>query len=525
MIVYYAMTKFHLLFCLTHNLLKGKKDDTVLILYSNLSDVEQYRKKILEKKYFSKVYILNEIEMRNGWKGATGPDDIESLNYNIECIIHAMENWLPFNLSETNEIYLTNDHWSLGIYCICKKIPYYFYEDGVGMLSKPDYSYELVYKLNKTHAYLSKYIEAFSKNENVIAKYADLTNQSDGFDDPKAIHYSVTDNLGKLSPKNQCEILDIFGMEQIHIESDHLAALFTEHFVNMKRLTILQQYELYAILIDYFVKGFNLVVKPHPNDVHVNYLDIFPEAKMIDRGFPSELLPYCVDKKIIYGVAACSTAVLGLKKYFNDVIRFDINIEKKYCKFHRYFALFHILKSIRISHCDICGIEQDIFHNFNKIFNVTTDSSTGYKIVIIDEVEDCCSLHDIDLSLYDYAIFLSPFDNYSGYETLIDTQTKDNFVFLEIEKIKFTNTYLLNDDSEYILIYTANFESKQELEGFHIMNKLEHTGAQININIISNNDKVKIKFLEAYLDSANKKIKYYMEREKELLKLINDDTN
>lgn len=522
--IYYAMTKFHLLFCLTHRMLRGTDEEPILILYSGLSDVKIYQKKILEKRLFSEVLIIDEIQMRHNWIGVADLEDTANIDYDIQSIITELDNWLPFDISEANEIFLTNDHWALGIYCISKKIPYYFYEDGAGMLSKPNYSYELVYRQNKTQAHIAKYIGAFSNNENVIAKFADLTNQSEGFSDTKAVHYSVTDSLGELSQSALNDVLDIFGMEQIHIKGDNLAVLFTEHFINMKRLTVLQQYELYALIIDYFAKNTDLIIKPHPNDIHVNYTEIFPKARIISRNFPSELLPYCVDKSIDYGVAACSTAVLGLKKYFREIVRFDIDIENKYFKFHRYFALVQLLNVLGISYCDTYNVEEDIYNHFCRICNCFKNSSTEYKALILDEIEvdNDFPVQNLNAAAYDCIVFVSFFDNFDNYSRLIDTLGKDGLVFLEVEKNKTADSFLLYDVSEYILIKVNNCELKAKTEGVHIVNKLENVGAQININTISNNDKVKIKFLEACLDTANKKLKYYIEREKELLKQISE---
>lgn len=521
MVAYYAMTKFHLIFSLTHKISENQEKEGIIFLYSGLKGVNEYRDKILELGIFKEVYIVNEIELRSGWKGINDENDIDSINYDIQILTDAVEEWLPVNLRDMEKIYLVNDHWALGIYCIKNKIPYIYYEDGVGMLSKPEYSYELVYKQNKSHAYISGYIGAFGKNEYVLYKLADMNNQYPDFKDEKAVHYSLKDKLFNLDNSERNKILYIFAAPKVHISSSRCTLLFTEHFINMKRLLIEEQMELYALLCDYFQKGDELIIKPHPNDIHVNYQKIFPEAKILSKEFPSELIPYCFDNKIELGLAACSTAVLGLKDFFNNIIRFDINIEKTYVKFHKYYALSYIIKKLNLKVTDMIGIEEIHYKLFkeltlkNDVMSVD-EEKTKLTCIVADKIQDDMEISREMLEMADCTIFLDLDSNFDFSYNFFNTYGVKNIAVIEIKKKVKELNYLTNINNEYIYVLINNSKVREKIGGVSLMKNLSYSGADIEIDNISGDDKIKIKFLEACLKASNEKLQYYIEKEKRL---------
>ncbi len=512
MVVYYAMTKFHLLFSLTHKQIENEGKKGVLFIYSGMQGVEEYRQKILQTEIFDEVYILDEIEMRSGWKGVKNDGDFETLTYDIKLMTDRFEKWMPVDINSAEKIYITNDHWAMGIYCIYKKIPYIFYEDGVGMLSKADYSYELVYKLNKTQAYMAKFMRAFGQNEYVVEKLADLENQSEGFKDEKAVHFSLQEQIERLNNEKRNLLMFIFDAPHIHLEKEKNAVLFTEHFVNMKRLQIEEQQEIYSLICDYFADGYSLIIKKHPNDIHTNYKKIFSDAEIISQNFPSELLPYCFDQKAQLGLAACSTAVLGLKKYFDLVIRFNIDIEKKYTKFHKYYTVAKLINDLNICINKKIGIDELQFEHFNNLQRQDDNvNNTVIEAVLVDEVSE---YSETIIDNYDCTVFLNTsmlsLDFWKKYDS-----TK--FVVIEIKKNCRQRCFLLDKKIEYIFIYCKNEKIKRKFEGIKFMKNLPYTGVILDVDNIADDDKIKIKFLEAYLKSVNEKLDYYIDREKELL--------
>ena len=251
MIIYYAMTKFHLIFSIVHKRKTYGDQDAVLFLYSGLQGVEEEYERILAAGFFREIDLVPEIELKRDWTPLNDKSDESEIRENVRRLVRNVEEWLPIPLSGNNAIYLANDHWALGLYCIWKNIPYHYYEDGVGMLSKPEYSRELVYRMNRTHAIVASYMGAFGQNDLVVEKIGDLENQTEGFADEKAVHFSLKDELRQLSGEDMGRLLAIFDAPKLS-EQEGVTLLLTEHFVNMWRLTIEGQRELYALLVDFF---------------------------------------------------------------------------------------------------------------------------------------------------------------------------------------------------------------------------------------------------------------------------------
>ena len=83
---------------------------------------------------------MPEIELKSDWTPLNDKSGEPEIREDVQRLVRNVEAWLPIPLSGSDTIYLANDHWALGLYCIWKNIPYHYYEDGVGMLSKPEYS-------------------------------------------------------------------------------------------------------------------------------------------------------------------------------------------------------------------------------------------------------------------------------------------------------------------------------------------------------------------------------------------------
>lgn len=514
MIIYYAMTKYHLIFSMTHKLKNYGKQYAVLFLYSGLQGIEEEYDKILETQIFSQVYIVPEIQLRKRWvplKEGYTPADIEN---NISKMVEDIERWLPISLSREDIIYLANDHWALGTYCIYNKIPYHYYEDGVGMLSKPDYSYELVRKMNVTHAITAKYMGAFGLNSYVIEKIGDLNNQSEGFCDEKAVHFSLKDELRELNETDRSKILYIFDALKLRGKDD-ITILLTEHFVNMKRLSIEGQQEIYALLVDLFGEGQNLCIKPHPNDFQINYKQIFPEAEMISRFFPSELLPYCFDKKLKLALAACSTSVYGLQDITQSILRFDIDIENHYMFLLKYWVCAKIVKILHANSVKCINTYDDLVAGVGLDISMKREN-TG-TIYIVDDKQEQGGKTPI-MEKQDVLIYVNSKKLYTDF---IDIEMElEKLCIIRIHKEIYDLNNIQDKSDEYIWIYSQDKKIVQTIRAFHERREMKHMGMMLDVDCITDNNEMKVKILEGNLKASLERIARYKEKEQEYLQTI-----
>ena len=512
MIIYYAMTKYHLIFSIVHKLKMHKEDEAILFVYSGLQDLNTNYSRLKETRYFKDIYVVPEIEFRKNWTPLGEDASNDEIINNIQGMVELIEEWLPIPISKEDELYIANDHWAIGTYCIFKKIPYVYYEDGVGMLSKPDYSYELVKKLNATHATMAKYMKAFGLNECVKYKLADLENQSDGFYDEKAVHFSLKENLQSLKSEDMSRLLYIFNAPNCG-DAQNATILLTEHFVNMKRLTIEGQRELYAILVDFFAMGDTLFVKPHPNDFQISYVDLFKNAKMISRIFPSELLPYCFENKLKLALAACSTSVYGLKNVVNDTLRFDIDIENHYMYIFKYYALSLVSKILDDYNIIEINTYRDLLDAFNIHYRSDGDSIKGKKLVVIDDKNTQMEVSAPKMVDSNILVYINSSEQGKLFQEKKLNNYKKNCVIIQITVNSNLDTKVINNRREYIYIYTVDKGVKEKLISLKKEKKMEYCGAILDVEALTDDREMQVKLLEGNLKAANYRIEKYKEEE------------
>ncbi len=502
MVIYYAMTKFHLIFSITHKILKHANEAAVLFLYQDLQGVETNIARLEELGMFHKIYVVPEIDFRKTWNSLSDESTEAEIDENIRKMVLAVEDWLPMKISSKDTLYIANDHWAIGTYCIYKRIRYNYYEDGVGMLSKPDYSYELVRNLNVTHAIMARHMGAFGQNPCVITKLADLENQSEGFYDEKAIHFSLKEELKCLSKNDMKKLLYVFDAPNCGNVAD-ATILLTEHFVNMKRLSIEGQRELYAMLVDLFTSGEKLFVKPHPNDFHISYPDIFEDVNMISRLFPSELLPYCFEEKFSLVLAACSTSVFGLQDKTDRILRFNIDIENYYQSLLKYYAVNSLMKLFKNVTVVAVNAHTDILDAYGITWQ--NEPGDGKNIFVVGYMDGELPAHAED----DIIVYLNEDGKYSVFAADIDYK---DFTVIQIRKNCRRKNFVINSSDEYIYVI-SNDSDATVIRMVKEPKNMENTGMILDVDAITDDDKIKIKILEGNLKSALNRIEKYEQSE------------
>lgn len=511
MIVYYAMTKFHLIFSLVHKMENYPNAEAILFLYDRLQDGEKNVERMKELHIFADIFVVPEVELKKEWKELKEDSTAEEIEENASVLAARVGEWLPYKISAEDTIYIANDHWAIGTYCICHKIPYNYYEDGVGMLSKPDYSYELVKRVNLTHAVVAKHIGAFGLNEHVIKKLADLNNQDEGFYDPKAEHYSLKESLKKLPREKRDALLYIFDAPKFRI-SGNATILLTEHFVNMKRLSTEGQIEMYALLVDLFSGDNKLYIKQHPNDMATPYLDVFPDAELIYRLFPSELLPYCFEGKLSLGLAACSTSIFGLNDILERSLRFDIDIECHYKKLLKYFVMAHLLKSYFPERkVQTCGIYGDLFSPLAGQGNAPDGKETEKSGVLV--IDDRLSGQELISESADTVIGL---DSHVFFEYCGKHNVKYMLPVIVSCIPHHREKRIVKSDREIIWIGTSQKSVFEQAKTIKWRFEMRYSDLTVDVEAMTTDKDIQIKLLEGFLDSANRKLKSCLAEQGEL---------
>ena len=388
---YYAMTNYHVLCCLLHKMTINKNKSILFISSYLTNNQPTIIEKIKKSNIFEKIYIYDEITFTRSNKKANKNE----LDNEIKRICSKVDKKIGKKIKNVKNIYLCSDFYSIGVYLISNKIKYNYFEDGCGTLSRPIMPYRIIEKDNIIRAQIVKKLKSFGENIYTINRYGNLDNQEEGYYNKKDINFNVEKILESLDEKEIIQLLDIYDMKKIKIEGTKVILFLTMHYNEIMNES--HQKEIYGLLLDYFTKkDEEIIIKPHPADSIMKYKTIFKNIKEVNRYMPSELLPYCIDKKFAKGITCWSTAIYSLKNIIKKIITFDIRIDDTYKDFDKYYSIVmflnHLknkeklnLKLIDINEIQFMRLLEEHFSNYNDYFVINNENSKYENIYIQKE--------------------------------------------------------------------------------------------------------------------------------------------
>src|SRR5699024_9943398 len=98
--------------------------------------------------------------------------------------------------------------------------------------------------------------------------------------------------------------------------------LLTQQFANLGQLTLDEQKGIYQHVFDYYLRGKQVLIKPHPDDI-LYYPRLFPHCEVLKEPFPSELLPFVFEKLPEILSTVSSTGVNQIRREFSDTLIFN----------------------------------------------------------------------------------------------------------------------------------------------------------------------------------------------------------
>jgi hypothetical protein len=243
------------------------------------------------------------------------------------------------------KIYVAGAHYHLSIYLLHKQISFVMMEDAAGVFSYPEVLMQLDARLAPRRSAMARERGLYTgENPALAGRFGNRLAQKDGFDETNFEHQDVIESFAALAPEQQQKIRAFFVPEDLlHVPEDATVVL-TQHFANLKMLTFEGQVTIYQYLVDYFLPGRTLVIKPHPDDM-LYYGKLFPKARVIREKFPSELLPVLFDHKPSEIATVSSTALSTLKRYFPCNLDMRCTYEQDFPMTHRYDAALRFLQA------------------------------------------------------------------------------------------------------------------------------------------------------------------------------------
>ncbi len=509
MLLFHAVSAYQLLMLTEYKIKYFTQDEAVLLLPDSL--IQKFPQYDNLRKYFKDI-LLYEISK---------PKDRNiSIKEATRGYFDAVFKQRGYDIAGFEEIFVGCAHYYFGIYLASNDIPFVFFEDASGMLSRPEILIEMEEKYPIKREYNMQYglydgtcpcIRKVVCNKNAQCKEVGDVE-----------HFDVVEELLVLSETDREWIKKFFTDIDV-LEIKQNAVLFlTQHFANLQILSFEQQILIYQTVFDYFFEGREVVIKPHPNDI-MYYGKLFPQYKIIREVFPSEFLPIMFTNKPDVIATISSTAINNLYRYFPKSFCLGTRYEKDFIYTHRYFTAISLIQQMKFSKGQICeiGTNEKMFGAFlNMISEETVADLTNAgnaHCYIVDDIE--CSNKETRESIIDRMeqleeqsamIFINSRMDYCFYD-FFHKALWNHIVPVCIKKEKLRNEEFYADvDQEIIYVYSKSREIRDMAENYRMKKNLSNMGMDIEVTPLSLEEQ-RIKVLEGQLEATEKRLLYYIQ--------------
>lgn len=499
MILYYAVTSYHVLCCMLHKLTRHPHDKAVLYISDTHPECHRLLECVREGEAFEVVGTFPDkgrlLPYKKKYGVGTSKKKLDKL---ADQLCREISRDFPFFPEEIGEYNICGDQYSLGIWLIKNRIPYNFFEEGCGVYTRKYLLLENLARLNLFQHDLALHLNCMGDNSFIREKYLEFSSQEGEFDKKGCVDFSVKNILKQLEEKDLNRVLKTFQVSKGEKIKENSVLLLTQQFVNMGFLTVKEEKELYDLMLDYFSIQGPLFIKPHSSDWQGLYKQWYPKAVVFERFMPSELLPYGCGGKFFKGITVSSTSIWGLEPYLEQVVCLDSSFEDHYHVFHRYYALGQFLSQGIVDKAEI------IFEGrYPKLFHLMIPSQAigqGKKILVTNEKE----CRDADMIVY-----LNEENKDDVPQWMLNNPKK---LWPAAVEIKDLNTKSIK--YEFLYFYSDDQELLKKVKQTEVDKMLEYSKKELKVN--PQNDKAQCLALEGMLRAVNQSVEALLKENKKL---------
>ncbi len=507
MVIYHCITTYHLLEMIVHSVLYHQDDYTICMLPEFLYNRTVNLKYLEEKSVFSKVVCLRYRVVPH--------------NDNYLMKMEDAFNLLDIDLDDVSEIHVAGAQYYFSSLLINKQISFNFWEEAAGVISRPEPVENIVKGISSYQFDVAKANGMFVGNNEFVNKiFCNFSAQSESFvPSSKMVDFNVVREMNSLSAKSMREIKEFFNVPQDIELPDHTALLMTQHFANLGMMTLDEQIFLYQNTVDYYLSGYNVSFKLHPDDL-CYYSQLFPESTVIKEKFPSEFLPQIGKTTVDVISAISSTGVRNIAQEYKNVLLFNPEYEKSFKKNHRYYLMLSILK--RLMPTDLVKVWTYGINDI-QLLNMAKFSDANINIIISDDLEnadfallDCNNMGGID------ELNILNIDCICLCNDYLTCFNNEEIVCKRIEKEYISENWLDDNtdlDDEFVYFKSDNESKRRSVQTMEYDKQLYYSNIKTHVSDTLDNE-TKIAVLEGILESTEKRLNYYINREKELLEII-----
>jgi len=509
MVFYHVVSTYQLLCAIIHS---SKQDSPCTLLVAQWA-VEKFPQILTLHNYFSRI-----LQYDAGY----------ATNHTIEESDRYLDQILG-DLTCYKEIYIWAAHHAFGAYIVRKGLPFIFCEDAAGLLSRPHILKLIGEKDNQAlHENNLRFGLYTGQANNCQLCLCNIKAQTDDFKASNSIlDFDVVHELCQLSSIEQKQIISIFLQNISGLDVPCGGTLIlTQHFSNLRQLSFEDHCLIYQMLVDYFFPERKLIIKTHPDD-RMYYQKLFPDANLIRTQFPAEFLPFIINTQLDCVATISSTAIFNLRGHYPQVFELDDSYEHDFKMTHRYYVALMIAKQLNMT-----------------VVCLNTNESLARQLCLMLGIRICKS-NQIQISPSKPRMFLvdsSSFDSparMTAISNLIHSSNRDCFVFLNpddfllhwysqnkscdriIPIVLSKNRIPTNEEvffasleEEVFYIYAADKETLNMAKQITVEKALPHVGIKLTTMPLSP-EQERIKVLEGILAATEKRLLYYIEKEKE----------
>ncbi len=326
--LYVVSTYYHALISCVKQLVDNEQSDILVTSY--IPDGQSLVGRINKSGLFDKTYFIGSVDE---YKPRGRLDYIFNQHRkNAELI----ERQLPFSFMSYREINVFHDDIWVSHYLKDRRIDYRLIEDALDSfktISQSCFSYMLpknhIKSAVKNHFRIG-YVFCGFDSCTVEVEVNDINGvEIASFARNKLREVSRKALFNALSENDKNILVQVFAKEIPDIQPDRSVLLLTQPlYIDGLVKTQREQIEIYRRLADdNILSGEKLIIKPHPRD-SADYSRDIPEAIVLDKNMPLEILTYMVSREFSRVVSLSSSATTSImaKKYivYGGIINHDI---------------------------------------------------------------------------------------------------------------------------------------------------------------------------------------------------------
>lgn len=491
MVLYHAYHAGTLNLVLIHRLTKNVNQDAILMVGNEQLMGPIYNKldKLISLGLFKKIIYCNECYGINA-------ECVELCERSIKEYFDKIFRDNHVDIDRLDEIYTGVDTLhSFGVYLELINRRYFFLE------SYKNFFNDAASRVAGCRGTMPVYIDTMIKNNagDGNSYFATKVIRPGSERQVNSIIFDYENEVYNISPQNKKLLFKFFGMPETINAQMPVDVLITcsqwvlRNYPDVKKRTI----TIYQYIADYFAgSNPNMIIKPHPlsrcdvDDYRENFNNIF----VFEKEFPSNFMPLIDNLQVRNTYTICSTGAATMSSQTGQMYLTGFTFYKMYPNIHKLGYTFSLYKKI---FSDLIFSSYGISNEFiervkNYVFGLdsvpmkwTDVNNISNNFIVVDNIDwnsgnykenMIASMHNTQKNYV--VVCINSMEDYFFEEFLYDAKGL-YLCIIKLEKELIKQNVVAPRETEYLFIFTNNFDTANKIKEFKYERVLSYTGYKI----------------------------------------------